>query len=287
MLVEAAGASKRYGDTWALRGVSLSLDKGFHILAGPNGSGKTTLLKIFAGLMKPTEGKVSIDGGNPYRDPGLREKISYVPERLYLPPSLRVSDSIELWRRFPGWCDECFERLRSMLGLSFMDKRVGELSEGMRQKLSLALFLSRRPSVILADEPTVNLDPPSRFKIILELRRLAEKGASVIMATHSLYTAALAADTLIMLVDGRIRGSLSMGELRGSGSIKARLRARIPSPPEEPWLERLGGELFVVKASSIEEMLARLVELSSRGVIMAIDPILPGLEEAYEAGGEA
>ncbi len=279
--------AKRYGSTWALQGVSLSLGQGFHVLVGPNGSGKTTLLKILAGLSRPSRGSVKVLGRDPYRDQGIRSTVSYVPERLYLPPGLRVRDAVEAWGSLPGWSWSKFEEFSGTLGLDFMDKRIGELSEGMRQKLSLAFFLGRKPRVILADEPTANLDPPSRLRVILGLRKEAERGALVLVATHSLYETMLAADTMIALMDGRVGSIASISSLASKASFKARVRGEIPEELlGEPWIRSLGGGVYLIEAPSMVSMLERLVSLAERGRLVAVDPILPGLEEAYGGGWE-
>ncbi|MDK2383836.1 MAG: ABC transporter ATP-binding protein [Candidatus Korarchaeota archaeon] len=265
--------------------MSLKLGPGLHVLAGPNGSGKTTLLKILAGLSRPTRGMVSVLGRDPYMDPEVRIRISYVPERLYLPPGLTAGDAVEAFRDMPGWREDLFERLAGLLGVDFMDRRVGELSEGMRQKLSLALFLSREPGLVLADEPTANLDPPSRFKVVLELRRLASGGAAVVLATHSLYEAALAADSILVLADGVLVRTLDLGAPRRGAGVKARIRGEVPADiASEPWVQSLGGGLYLVEAPSMEDMLGRLWEIAGKGRLDAVDPLLPGVDEAL--GGE-
>lgn len=279
------GVSKYYGRIRALHSITLSIPRGLHVLVGPNGSGKTTLLKIMAGMLKPSSGEVKVLGRDPFRDSWIKGRISYLPEKLYLPPLLRVGDALRIFLELPGWSRERADALKKALRIDFEDKLVGELSEGMRQKLSLLIFLSRDPLLVLADEPTANLDPPSRLRAMMEFRKMADRGASVIIATHSIYEPALFADSIIALIDGRVKGVVPASSLVDR-DVRIRVRGSFPSSlVKEGWLLKLGEELYELHAPSMREALRRLGELASAGRILAVDPLLPKLEEVFGGAG--
>jgi putative ABC transport system ATP-binding protein len=217
-IVVASGVSRRYGTgeavVHALRDVSVELERGrFTAVMGPSGSGKSTLLHVLAGLDRPDEGSVLIDGQEivGLDDKRLtdlrRDEIGFVFQAFNLLPVLTAEENVVLPLRLAGrdvdqdWID----RLIDTVGLG--DRRThrpAELSGGQQQRVAIARALASRPAVVFADEPTGNLDSRASAEILELLRRSVDDfGQTVVIVTHD-PAAAATADRTITLADGRI-----------------------------------------------------------------------------------
>ena len=204
----------------ALRGVSLEVPHGqFLALMGPSGSGKSTLLNIISGLDRPTEGDVVIEGrstrGLSESDWTLlrRERIGLVFQFFNLLPGLTAQENVELPLLLRGDL-KSQERARDSLRAVGLDHRArhrpGELSGGEQQRVALARALVHRPALLLADEPTGNLDSCIGREIVQLMKGLAqENGQTVILATHS-REAASAADRVLVLHDGTLEAEMEV-----------------------------------------------------------------------------
>ncbi|MBC7106115.1 MAG: ABC transporter ATP-binding protein, partial [Firmicutes bacterium] len=183
-IVEIDGLHKTYFRTRALSGIDLKLERGLIFgLLGPNGSGKSTLLKTIAGLVRPTSGRVLVDGQKP--SAATRALVAYLPETDHLYPWMTVRETLDFVSAFHAdW-----EASRAAALLAFMEldaaRRVGDLSKGQRARLKLVLALSRRAPLVLLDEPLSGIDPPSRARIIRAVvgeYRLGEQ--TIVLSTH-------------------------------------------------------------------------------------------------------
>ncbi len=204
----------RAGPVDILRGVSLSAESGQSIaIVGPSGSGKTSLLMVMAGLERPTGGRVSVSG----RDIGqLGEDdlaqfrgaaIGIVFQSFHLVPTMTALENVALPTELAGAKDP-FTVARELLSDVGLAQRVdhfpAELSGGEQQRVAIARALSRRPPLILADEPTGNLDGSTGRQIVDLLFGLREKtGATLILVTHDERLAAMT-DRVVRMADGRI-----------------------------------------------------------------------------------
>jgi ABC-type lipoprotein export system ATPase subunit len=205
---------------WALRGVSLEVPHGqFLALMGPSGSGKSTLLNMISGLDRPTEGDVVIEGrstrGLSESDWTLlrRERIGLVFQFFNLLPGLTAQENVELPLLLRGDLQPQ-ERARNSLRAVGLDHRAGhrpgELSGGEQQRVALARALVHRPTLLLADEPTGNLDSCIGREIVQLMKGLAqESGQTVILATHS-REAASAAERVLVLHDGTLEAEIEV-----------------------------------------------------------------------------
>jgi len=207
-------AGKR--DVVALDGVSLAIPRGEMVaVIGPSGSGKSTLLNLVGGLDRPTAGDVSVDGA---RYGGLtddeltkvrRDKIGFIFQFFNLLPTLSSLENVGLPLHLRGWPrKQVDERARELLDLVQLGHRLthlpDELSGGERQRVAIARALSVYPPIILADEPTGNLDTRTGEEILTLIRDVhARLGSTVVIVTHDLTVARSCART-IALRDGRI-----------------------------------------------------------------------------------
>ena len=214
-MLEIDGISKRYshrnGEVAALNGVSLNVRKGiFAAVQGPSGCGKTTLLLAAGGLLAPDGGTVKVDGVDPYAlSPDARagfraSTIGFVFQQFHLIPYLTVLENILApSMAFPGGG---IDRARELAVRFNLDRRVhhlpAELSTGERQRTALARALFNRPKLLLADEPTGNLDADNASRVIAFFREFADEGRSVLMVTHS--APGDAVDSTVLLENGRI-----------------------------------------------------------------------------------
>ena len=196
------GLTKVYGSYPALEGLGIELPAGGIIgLLGPNGSGKTTLIKILAGLLTPTAGEVRIYG----QTPGVATKamVSYLPERMYFDPGMKVEECVGLFRDFYADFDE--GRARAMLGVLNvpLDRKLKTLSKGTKEKVQLVLVMSRRAKLYLLDEPIGGVDPAARDFILSTIVAAHDPGATVVISTHLIRDVEPILDGFVFLGGGR------------------------------------------------------------------------------------
>ena len=221
-IVALDGVSKIYGsgDTRvvALDNVSVGFEAGrFTAIMGPSGSGKSTMLHVLAGLDTPSQGSVRIEGREitVLDDDDLtrlrRERIGFVFQSFNLVPTLDAKANILLPLKLAGERvdPQWFDQIVSALGLSKrLTHRPSELSGGQQQRVAVARALLMRPAVIVADEPTGNLDSQASAEVLAMLREAVDNlGQSVIMVTHD-ENSALVADRVLAVRDGKIFASL-------------------------------------------------------------------------------
>ena len=200
-------------DVRALRGIDLRIDKEELLaITGPSGAGKTTLLHILGCLDQPTSGEVLIDGIDASRLPEAelvklrRNKIGFVFQQFYLIPGLSVFDNIALPLLFSkkSATPEKVTRLAEMVGLEHrLNHAPSQLSGGEMQRTAIARGLVNNPEILLADEPTGNLDSENSDKIFGILRSLSSNGLTIIMITHNPDLAARANRT-VHIKDGLV-----------------------------------------------------------------------------------
>ncbi len=206
----------RGGDVHALRGINIEIPHGEYLsLMGPSGSGKTTLFNMIGGIDRPTKGDIFIDGVDLSKIPSksmawLRcRKIGYIFQTYNLIPVLSAKENVALPMTFLGVPRADREKkaveLLTLVGLGDrVDHRPTELSGGQQQRVAIARSLANDPAIILADEPTGNLDLNTGFAIVQLLYRLkAERGTTIICATHDLKMIDIS-DRVIFLRDGEV-----------------------------------------------------------------------------------
>ena len=202
-IVECRNLTRKYGKFTALDQVNLSIEKGKIIgLLGPNGSGKTTLIKLANGLLTPTSGEILIDG----RKPGDKTKAlcAYLPDRDCLPSYMKAESLLKLYGDFYSDFDRArAEKMLSELGID-MNKRMSEMSKGMREKIQLSLVMSRRALVYWLDEPIGGVDPAARDFILQTILTNYSREASVVISTHLIADVESILDDVVFLKQGKI-----------------------------------------------------------------------------------
>jgi ABC-2 type transport system ATP-binding protein len=215
--IHATGVRKRFGRVDALTGVDLRVAAGtVYGLMGPNGAGKTTLIRSLVGLVKPEAGELRVLGQRmPDRD--VLARIGYMTQAPALYPDLTVEENIRFFARVFGAADieqplrfvELWERRGSL---------AATLSGGMRTRLSLAITLVHRPSLLLLDEPTVGVDPQLRAQLWDGLRAMAADGTTILVSSHVMDEAARA-DRLGLIRDGRLLAEGTVPELLAMAGV--------------------------------------------------------------------
>ena len=220
-MIQLQHISKRFGKLTVLDDISFSLEKGgiFAVL-GPNGSGKTTILKIILGMVLPQKGDVSIHESKILKSWDYRKEISYLPQIARFPDNLTVTELIKMMndlRNMPSREDELIE----MLGLQkFLDKKLGNLSGGTRQKVNIMLAFMFDSSILILDEPTAGLDPVSLIRLKELIMESKSKGKIILITTHILGLVEALADEIIFLLEGNIHFRGSLDELNNKTGEK-------------------------------------------------------------------
>ena len=213
-MVKTYGAKKSVTD--ALKGISFSVNKGeiFGII-GPDGAGKTTLFRILTTLLLADKGKAFVDGFEVVKEyKEIRNKVGYMPGKFSLYQDLTVQENLEFFASiFGANINQNYELIKDIYGqiAPFKDRKAGQLSGGMKQKLALSCALIHRPTVLFLDEPTTGVDAVSRKEFWEMLDRLKEQGITILVSTAYMDEARLC-DRVALIQKGKI---LSINTPRG------------------------------------------------------------------------
>ncbi len=220
-MIELDGVSKSYGAKLAVDQLSLRIERGeMFAFLGPNGAGKTTTIKMMCGLLFPTAGTIRI-GGFDLRAQGeqARRLVSYVPDQPFVYERLTGREFFQFIAGMYGMEPErARQRTQEMIEVfrlhDFVDDLTQNYSHGMRQRTVFAAALLHEPEVLIVDEPTVGLDPPSVRLLKDLLRKEVERGVTVFLSTHSLDVAQELAGRIGIVHRGRLIGLGTLAELR-------------------------------------------------------------------------
>ena len=208
--VSLTGLTRRFGDNVAVDGLTLEVRPGeLFGIVGPDGAGKTTTLRMLAGVLRPTSGEGIIHGVDVVTDPeGVKPFIAYMSQQFGLYTDLTVRENIDfyadLYRMPRSERPVRMERLFAFSSLGpFQDRLAGNLSGGMKQKLSLCCALIHHPKVLLLDEPTFGVDPISRRDLWMILHEMVEDGVTILVSTSYLDEAERC-DRVALLHEGRV-----------------------------------------------------------------------------------
>jgi ABC-2 type transport system ATP-binding protein len=220
-VIEASNLSKNYGGTQALRDCTFTIPSG-HVVAlvGPNGAGKSTLLNLAVGLLVPSAGSLTVLGGHTPGSRTARNGIAYVAQDTPLYANLSATDMMHLTRNLNLRFDWAYAETRlDELGIP-PTRKAGKLSGGQRAQLALTLALSRRPTLLILDEPVAMLDPIARHDFMATVLAAAvDDGVSVLLSSHVLAELERVADYLILMSQGRVQVDGEVDDLLSSHRV--------------------------------------------------------------------
>ena len=215
-LLLAQALTKKFQSQIALSELNLSVHQSEIVcLLGANVAGKTTTINLFLGFLEPTSGTATVDGLDVSSNLAeARAKLSYVPEQVSLYPSLSGLENLDYFIKLSGKKQQEESYLRELLdqvGLdqTAADNQVKSYSKGMRQKVGLAISLAKKAKALLLDEPLSGLDPSAANEFSNLLRKLANNGTAVLMATHDLFRAREISDRIGIMKSGSLVQELS------------------------------------------------------------------------------
>ncbi|WP_343061129.1 ABC transporter ATP-binding protein [Prosthecomicrobium pneumaticum] len=298
-IVVVSGLEKTYETGFkALKGIDLAIERGeIFALLGPNGAGKTTLIGIICGLVRPTSGTVTADGHDIVRDyRAARAAIGLVPQELATDTFETVWNTVSFSRGLFGLPADRAEVERVLRELSLWDKKdakIKTLSGGMKRRVLIAKALAHEPRILFLDEPTAGVDVELRRDMWGIVRRLRERGVTIILTTHYIEEAEEMADRIgvidkgeLILVEEKHRLMRSLGRTRVSVGLREALIAVPPGIDDRLTLSSDGTTLSLVLDGETEDdddSIAALVKaLSARGIdFKTINTTRSSLEEIF------
>ena len=209
--------SKFYGEVLGVNRVNLQIAAGITSLVGPNGSGKTTLMNLMTGLLRPTNGRISVLGTKPDQPEAMFRKLGYCSQFDSFPRGATARQFIEFYLRVHGYTKQetdelTHQALERVSLLEAADRKVSSFSKGMRQRARLAQSIAHNPSVLVLDEPLNGLDPMARAEIIRLFRQLADEGLYLIISSHILHEVDMMSDSVVLMHNGYV---VAEGEVHG------------------------------------------------------------------------
>ncbi|HEY6785432.1 MAG TPA: ABC transporter ATP-binding protein [Gemmatimonadales bacterium] len=220
-MIQLEGLTKHYGSFVAVDHINLTVGKGLlYGCLGPNGAGKTTTLRMIAGILRPTDGRVLLDGDDVHRTPLVaKQKLGFIPDRPFVYDKLTGAEFLRFVAGLYGQDGDVVERrIAELLDVfelsSWKDELVESYSHGMRQKLIISSALIHRPAVIVVDEPMVGLDPKAARLLKDIFRQFVDRGGTVLMSTHTLEVAEAMCDRIAIVQHGKIVAEGTVNDIR-------------------------------------------------------------------------
>lgn len=187
-MIEVTNLVKSFDGSPALQGLQLHVPKGsVYGLVGPNGAGKSTFLRCLAGVYRPDEGSILVEGQPVFENPDLKRRIAYIPDDLYFFVSASLKDMKRFYRGFyPTFDPDLYDKLSAVFPID-QSRPIRHLSKGMQKQAFFWLALSLRPEILLLDEPVDGLDPVMRRQLwSLVLSDVEQRGVTVVVSSHNL-----------------------------------------------------------------------------------------------------
>jgi ABC-2 type transport system ATP-binding protein len=235
LALQAKGLRKAYRGVVAVESLDLEVEAGTVLgFLGPNGAGKTTVIRMLSTLLRPDAGWFTV-AGVPHDQPiQIRRRVGVLPESAGYPRGQTGEEWLafhaELFGRTRGDARTTARRLLAEVGLA---ERGGSLisgySRGMRQRLGIARALVNNPAVVFLDEPTLGLDPAGQAQVLNLVRDIAQRGATVVLSTHTLPEVEQACSRVVILDRGRVLVSGSVGEVIRAAIVERFAQLRVPS----------------------------------------------------------
>ena len=204
-MIEITNLHKRFGKLIVLDGLDLEINSGgiFAIL-GPNGSGKTTLIKSILGMVIPNSGEIKINDQSVLKKWEYRNQINYLPQIANFPTNLTVNELIAMVKNLRPKESRDIDLINLFSLEPFLDKKLGNLSGGTKQKVNIVLTFMFDSELIILDEPTTGLDPISLIHLKDIIQKEKSKGKTILITTHIMSFVEEVADEIVFLLDGEI-----------------------------------------------------------------------------------
>lgn len=294
--VTATNLVKKFGDFTAINGINLSVPKGsIYGFLGPNGCGKSTTIRMLTGLLSPTEGEVNVLGLQiPEQSEALRLKIGYMTQKFSLYDDLTVLENLQFIGQIFG-LDRALLKQRiaeqmTIYGLTDLQKqRVGGMSGGQKQRLSLASATMHRPELLFLDEPTSAVDPENRRDFWEQLFDLSDQGTTILVTTHYMDEAERC-HRLAIMESGEMRADGEPEELMdnmGVNIIEVKapnlraLKERLIACPEVRSAAQLGIRLRVLIYQNVADPIKWLIQTVPELADAELTPARPSLEDVF------
>ena len=204
-MIEIKSLNKKFGKLTVLDGLDLDIGKeGIFAILGPNGSGKTTLIKSILGMVIPDKGDIKLEEESILGKWNYRNKINYLPQIANFPANLTVKELIEMVKNLRPKEAHDTDLIQLFDVEQFLDKKLGNLSGGTKQKVNIILTFMFESDLIILDEPTTGLDPISLIHLKEIIQKEKEKGKTILITTHIMSFVEEVADEIVFLLDGKI-----------------------------------------------------------------------------------
>ena len=279
--LELSGVTSGYGGRPVLHDVTIKAhEPAIYVVLGLNGAGKTTLFRTIAGILEPYSGEVLLDGEDLTRSREARKRINYLSHYNAIPEEMTVRDALDFYAKIEGGSVDEVLSLLNLEGLK--DRKVSDLSQGQKKRVSVAKVFLRERDLYLLDEPTSNLDPAVSKEIRDILLRLA-KDRIVLYSSHNLYEARDVGTNLVLVRDGRIS---YFGKISDVRAREYRVGIRTTADISGMIDAKLGeGGYYVLTVSTPEEAGLALRRLVQNGVLVTEMRELDNpLQDLFEGG---
>ncbi len=214
-MVTIENLHKRFNKNIVLSGIDLNINEsGIFAVLGPNGSGKTTLIKAILGMVIPNKGHIAVLGENVRNSSKYRKKIDYLPQIANFPSNLKVRELIKMIKDLRGNSTEDLRLINLFKLEPFLDKKLGNLSGGTKQKVNIVLTFMFDSPLIILDEPTTGLDPISLIRLKELIQAEKTKGKTILITSHIMSFVEEVSDEIVFLLEGKIYFKGSIGELK-------------------------------------------------------------------------
>jgi ABC-2 type transport system ATP-binding protein len=233
--IELAGVTKQYGDVTALNDVSLSVEEGeiFGFL-GPNGAGKSTTIDILLDFVRPTGGTATVLGMDAQRESlAVRKRVGVLPDGYHLYDRLTARQHVAFAIDSKGTDDDPMALLERVGIADAADRKAGEFSKGMKQRLVLAMALVGDPEILVLDEPSTGLDPNGAREMREIIRAERDRGATVFFSSHILEQVEAVCDRVGILRDGRLVAVDTIDALRDALGTDVRLTLTVDAVTDD------------------------------------------------------
>ncbi|MFD1641320.1 ABC transporter ATP-binding protein [Halohasta litorea] len=282
-MIRVSGLRKTYGDFAAVVDSSFEVETGeIFGVVGPNGAGKTTTLKMLAGLIEPTAGSAEVAGFDA-QNAEMRHRLGFLPEEspLYqdMTPTSYLTFFADLYDVPRSVANERIAETLDRLDLEYRDRRIGDMSKGMKRKVAIARSLINDPDVLIYDEPASGLDPLTTNSVLEFTRELRDDDKTVIFSAHNLYHVESVCDRIIIMNEGRIIARGTVEAIREEyGETTYHVFSDIDLPETDPTSD--GRHRAVVDSMDAVEGLQDAAAAAG-GSVVDIRTHEPSLEELF------